>query len=65
METAGTLRPLLIETALLGLASLALGIAAYFAFTVLPLRALDRSLGKLENDQCQVQGSRTSSSTRP
>jgi diguanylate cyclase (GGDEF)-like protein len=48
VDTAGSLRPLAMETALLALASLGLGIAAYFAFTVLPLRALDRSLGKLE-----------------
>ena len=48
VETTATLRPLLIETALLALVSLGLGVAAYFAFTILPLRALDRSLGKLE-----------------
>ena len=48
VQSTATLRPLLIETGLLALFSLGLGIAAYFAFTVLPLRALDRSLGKLE-----------------
>jgi diguanylate cyclase (GGDEF)-like protein len=48
VDTIATLRPLLIETALLGLVSLGLGIGAYFAFAVVPLRALDRSLGKLE-----------------
>ncbi|MET0191931.1 MAG: EAL domain-containing protein [Hyphomicrobiaceae bacterium] len=55
VETATTLRPLLIETGLLGLVSLALGIAAYYAFTVLPLRALDRSLGKLEKANARFQ----------
>jgi diguanylate cyclase (GGDEF)-like protein len=48
VDTSTTLRPLLIETGLLGLITLGLGIAAYFAFTVLPLRALDRSLDDLE-----------------
>jgi diguanylate cyclase (GGDEF)-like protein/PAS domain S-box-containing protein len=48
VETVGTLQPLLTEVTLLALVTLGLGIAVYFAFTTLPLKALDRSLGKLE-----------------
>jgi diguanylate cyclase (GGDEF)-like protein len=48
VETVGSLRPMLIGVALLALVSSALGSAAYYAFTILPLRALDRSLGELE-----------------
>ena len=48
VEVIGSLRPLVIEVAFLSLVTLGLGIAAYFAFTVLPIRALDRSMGDLE-----------------
>jgi diguanylate cyclase (GGDEF)-like protein len=48
VETVGSLRPMLIGVALLALVCSALGSAAYYAFTILPLRALDRSLGELE-----------------
>ena len=48
VETVGSLRPTLIEAILLALVSSALGIGAYYAFCILPLRALDRSLGELE-----------------
>ena len=40
----GSLRPLLLNTALLALFSLALGGGAYLAFYLLPLRALERNL---------------------
>jgi diguanylate cyclase (GGDEF)-like protein len=48
VETVGSLRRTLIEAVLLALVSAGLGIAAYYAFCILPLRALDRSLGELE-----------------
>ncbi len=48
VEVFLSLRPLLIETLLVFLGSLGLGIAAYLAFAVLPLRVVDRSLGDLQ-----------------
>ena len=48
VEVIGSLQPLLIEVAFLSLITLALGVGAYFAFAVLPLKALDRSMGALE-----------------
>jgi diguanylate cyclase (GGDEF)-like protein len=47
-EVSASLRPLLAEVASVGFGSLILAIAAYFAFTTLPLRALDRTLAQLE-----------------
>jgi PAS domain-containing protein len=47
-EMVDSLRPLLIKVALIALASLSLGIAAYFMFATLPLKLLDRSLSELE-----------------
>ena len=42
-----SLRPLLWEAALIAIATLSLGIAAYFTFAVLPLKVLHRSIGDL------------------
>jgi diguanylate cyclase (GGDEF)-like protein len=47
-EVSASLRPLLAEVASVGFGSLLLAVAAYFAFTTLPLRALDRTLAELE-----------------
>src|SRR5581483_5252261 len=47
-EVSASLRPLLAEVAAVGVGSLALAVAAYFAFALLPLGALDRTLGALE-----------------
>ena len=47
-EVSASLRPLLAEVFLIAVASLLLGIAAYLAFAVLPLRVVDRSFRKLE-----------------
>ncbi|KAB2936954.1 PAS-domain containing protein, partial [Hyphomicrobium sp.] len=47
-EVTGSLRPLLQEIGAVGLVGIGFGIAAYLAFAVLPLRALDRSLGELK-----------------
>ena len=56
-EVSASLRPLLAEVAWVGFGSLALAIAAYFAFTLLPLRALDRTLAALgtTNDKLERQ----------
>jgi len=47
-EVSASLCPLLKEVALVGLGSLLLAVAAYFAFAVLPLGVLDRTLGELK-----------------
>ena len=47
LEAEMSLRPFLETMGLAALASLAMGFAAYFTFRVLPLRALDRTLGEL------------------
>ena len=47
-EVSASLRPLLAEVLLIALCSLLLGLAAYRAFAVLPLKVVDRSLGELE-----------------
>jgi diguanylate cyclase (GGDEF)-like protein/PAS domain S-box-containing protein len=56
-EVVASLRPLLTEVGFVGLGSLLLAVAAYFAFTVLPLRVIDRTLGELEatNDKFRHQ----------
>src|SRR5204863_584231 len=41
-EVSASLRPLLTEVASVGFGALVLAVAAYFAFTLLPLGALDR-----------------------
>ena len=46
-EVSASLRPLLAEVASVGFGSLVLAVAAYFAFTLLPLGALDRTLAEL------------------
>jgi diguanylate cyclase (GGDEF)-like protein len=48
-EVTGTLPPLVKEIAAVSLVTLALGIAAYFVFAVLPLRAIGRTLADLES----------------
>ena len=48
-EVSASLRPLLGEVFLIAVASLLLGIAAYLAFAVLPLRVVDRSFRDLES----------------
>lgn len=48
VEVEESLRPLVTEVSLVALATIALGFMAYFAFAVVPLRTLDRTLGKLE-----------------
>jgi diguanylate cyclase (GGDEF)-like protein/PAS domain S-box-containing protein len=47
-EVSASLRPLLGEVFLIGVVSLLLGIAAYMAFAVLPLKVVDRSFRELE-----------------
>ena len=47
-EVSASLRPLLAEVLLISLCSLLLGLAAYRAFAVFPLKVVDRSLGELE-----------------
>jgi len=47
-EVSASLRPLLTEVALVGLAGLLLAAVAYYAFAVLPLEVIDRSLRSLE-----------------
>jgi diguanylate cyclase (GGDEF)-like protein len=47
LQAEMSLRPFLKTMGLAALASLGIGIAAYLAFRVLPLRALDRTLGAL------------------
>ena len=47
-EVSSSLRPLLTEVALVGLAAVLLAIGAYYAFAVLPLRVIDRSVQSLE-----------------
>jgi diguanylate cyclase (GGDEF)-like protein len=56
-EVAASLRPLLAEVASVALGSLALAIAAYFAFARLPLGALNRTLDELKtaNDKFKQQ----------
>ncbi len=46
-EIVSSLRPLLAETAIVGLLSAVLGFAAYFAVRAFPLRVLDRTIGAL------------------
>ena len=48
-EVSASLRPLLAEVLLIALCSLLLGVAAYLAFAVLPLRVVDRSFRELEH----------------
>ena len=48
IELETSLTPFLGSLALIGLVSLAVGVGAYIAFRVLPLRLLDRTLGRLE-----------------
>ena len=48
IELESSLTPFLGSLALIGLVSLAVGVGAYIAFRVLPLRLLDRTLGRLE-----------------
>ena len=48
VEVFLSVRPLLVEVLLVFLGSLVLGIAAYLAFAVLPLRVVDRSLRELK-----------------
>jgi diguanylate cyclase (GGDEF)-like protein len=47
-EVSASLRPLLTEVTLVAIAALLLAIGAYYAFAVLPLRVIDRSLRDLE-----------------
>ena len=47
-EVSASLRPLLAEVFLIAIGSLLLGIAAYLAFAVLPLKVVDRSFRELE-----------------
>jgi diguanylate cyclase (GGDEF)-like protein len=47
-EVSASLRPLLAEVASVGFGALVLAVAAYFAFTLLPLGALDRTLAELK-----------------
>jgi diguanylate cyclase (GGDEF)-like protein/PAS domain S-box-containing protein len=57
VEVFLSVRPLLLEVLFVFLGSLVLGIAAYLAFAVLPLRVVDRSLGelKLANTRLELQ----------
>ena len=56
-EVAASLRPLLTEVLYVAIGSALLAIAAYFAFTFLPLGALDRTLAELKttNDKIRDQ----------
>src|SRR4051812_8839303 len=51
LQIARSMRPLIIETAVLALLSIALGIAAFVALKVLPLRALRTALDSLLEEQ--------------
>ncbi len=57
VQVSASMRPLLIEVGLVGLVALALGVAAYFAFAVLPLGIIDGTLEKLgtANDKLEQQ----------
>ncbi len=57
VEVSASLRQLLFETLVIGFGSLLLGVAAYLAFAILPLKVVDRSLGELElaNDKFRRQ----------
>lgn len=48
IEVASPLRPLIIETSIIGVIGFCLGALAYLVIRTLPLRMLDRTLGKLE-----------------
>jgi diguanylate cyclase (GGDEF)-like protein/PAS domain S-box-containing protein len=56
-EVSASLRPLLAEVGLVALGALVLAVAAYFAFAVLPLGVIDRTLGELRaaNDKLEKQ----------
>lgn len=51
VETAASLRPIVIGTAIVALLSSLLGIAAFFVIRILPLRAIDRTLAELAATQ--------------
>ena len=51
VEMAASLRKLLEETALVALASGLVGLSVFFLMRGVPLRAIDRTLGQLENAQ--------------
>ena len=57
VEVSASLRPLLTEVGSVGFGALVLAVAAYFAFTLLPLGALDRTLAELKttNDKFRRQ----------
>ena len=58
VEVSASLRPLLAEVVSVALGSLALAIAAYFAFARLPLGALDRTLERAQGSKRQVQAAK-------
>ena len=51
IELESSLTPFLGSLALIGLVSLAVGVGAYIAFSVLPLRLLDRTLGQARGSE--------------
>ncbi|HEX2255225.1 MAG TPA: PAS-domain containing protein, partial [Afifellaceae bacterium] len=51
IETASSLRPVLIETALAGLVGGVLGFLAFFGFRTVPLRVLDRTIAELKRSR--------------
>ena len=54
IETATTLRHVLIRTAIVAIASSLLGLAVFFVIRVLPLRIIDRTLAQLEATQARL-----------
>ncbi len=56
-QVSASLRPLLTEVGFVALGALVLAIAAYFAFAILPLGVIDRTLGELgaANDKLEKQ----------
>ena len=56
-EVSASLRPMLTEVAFVALGSLVLGVAAYFAFAILPSGVIDGTLAELKaaNDKLEQQ----------
>jgi PAS domain S-box-containing protein len=53
IETAATLRPLLLDTLIVAVFSNLFGLLVFFVFRILPLRIIDRTLVELETTQAR------------
>ncbi|HWB46619.1 MAG TPA: PAS-domain containing protein [Hyphomicrobiaceae bacterium] len=58
-EVSASLAPLIGEVSLVAIGTLVLALAAYFAFALLPLKALDKTLGELEMANDRFRGQNT------